>query len=105
MPKMPPQRRAALWAIASKMGCTCVGEDEMTWRISAVAVCCSSASARDRSMSAYEGTGLSALGSRGTPHAPQNCWVGLSCWHLKHLMRTPLEPAPAQILRPEGDLS
>ena len=31
-------------AIASKVGCTSVGDPEMTRRISAVAVCCSKAS-------------------------------------------------------------
>ena len=35
--------RAALWAIASNTGCTSEGELAITFRMSAVAVCCSSA--------------------------------------------------------------
>ena len=41
---VPPHRPIARSAIASKTGCTSVGELLMTRRISAVAVCCSSAS-------------------------------------------------------------
>ena len=43
-PKTPSQSRTALWAIASKTGCTFVGELLRTERISLVAVCCFSAS-------------------------------------------------------------
>src|SRR6516162_11574347 len=43
-PLTAPQIRIALSAIASKVGCTSVGDDERTRRISAVAVCCSNAS-------------------------------------------------------------
>ena len=41
---MPEKMRSALATIASNTGCTSVGVLEMTRRISAVAVCCSSAS-------------------------------------------------------------
>src|SRR5215470_6406780 len=40
----PPIRRLALAAIASKTGCTSDGELAITFRISAVAACCSRAS-------------------------------------------------------------
>ena len=43
-PYSPSHRRTALRTIASKTGCTSVGELAITRRISAVAVCCSSAS-------------------------------------------------------------
>ena len=43
-----PQTRAAFWATASMTGWRSVGELEITRRISAVAVCCSSASVSSR---------------------------------------------------------
>jgi len=44
IPNAASQSRVALCTIASKTGCTSVGELEITLRISLVAVCCSSAS-------------------------------------------------------------
>ncbi len=48
LPFTASHNRAALWAIASKTGWASVGEPEMARRISAVAVCCSSASVSSR---------------------------------------------------------
>src|SRR6266446_7951555 len=45
MEKYPLHSRVALLAITSRTGCTSVGDPAMTRRISAVAVCCSRASA------------------------------------------------------------
>jgi hypothetical protein len=42
---------AARWAIVSKVGCTSVGEPEITTKTSAVAVCCSNASRNAKSVS------------------------------------------------------
>jgi hypothetical protein len=44
MPSCASQRAVALSSIASNTGCTLAGELEITRRMSAVAVCCSSAS-------------------------------------------------------------
>ena len=76
-------RRAALVNTAANTGWTSVGELEMTRRISAVAVCCSSASLRALVISAYDGAGGPlGLAVRGVPHAPQNFACGrFSCWH------------------------
>ena len=79
-------RRAALLNTAANTGWTSVGELEMTRRISAVAVCCSSASLRALVISAYDGAGGPlGLAVRGVPHAPQNVACGrFSCWHRGH---------------------
>ena len=48
VPKVASQSRVALWTIASKTGCTSVGELLITRKTSLVAVCCSNASVRSR---------------------------------------------------------
>src|ERR1700730_4153098 len=79
------QRRAAFAATASRTGCTSVGERLMVRRISLVAVCCSSESARAFSRASTlassaafvtcvmdtllrQGAGPGALSSRQSPH-------------------------------------
>src|SRR5215469_7914610 len=84
--------RFAHAAIVSKTGCAFVGELLMTPRISAVAVCCSRASLRERCTSAYDGAGWTSpwWRWRGVPHSPQNFIVGrFSCWHRGHVMPEP----------------
>ena len=72
-------RRAALVNTAANTGWTSLGELEMTRRISAVAVCCSSASLRALVSSAYDGAGGPlGLAVRGVPHSPQNFTCGRS---------------------------
>src|SRR4029453_10248135 len=72
--------------IASNTGWTSLGDDEMTFRISGVAPCCSAASASEflwRSISACTSAyGAPPPATRGLPHCPQNFWLaGFSCWH------------------------
>src|SRR5262249_8603499 len=100
-------RRMALCAIASKTGWASVGELEITRRISAVAVCCSTDSVsallmRSTSVfsSAYDAVvGLTPF--KGLAQSSQNLAVGrFSCWHRGHFM-----PRPSQRLgreRSEG---
>src|SRR5215470_13628567 len=102
--------------MASKTGRTLVGELEMTLRISAVAVCCScasaprfSVSAKRFSMSGTRGASLlyalrrlartrlafriSELALSPAPQAMQNlACEGFSCWHWGHFMRGPPSP-------------
>src|SRR5258705_12844549 len=82
--------------MVSNPGGTWVGELEITRRISPVAICCSRASVRARSSSAYEARGEPLVGGRlrGVPHSRQNLWlVGFSCWHRGHcIARPPSEP-------------
>jgi hypothetical protein len=51
LPYIAPHRRTALATIVSKTGWTSVGELAITFRISLVAVCCSSASVTARFLS------------------------------------------------------
>jgi len=62
----------------------------MTRRISAVAVCCSNASIRERCKSSYGGAGwaLPSGRRRGVPHSSQNLAPArFSCWHRGHVMQ------------------
>jgi hypothetical protein len=88
-------RRAALVDTAANTGWTSVGEQEITRRISAVAVCCSSASLRALVISAYDGAGgpLGVAVVSGVPHSPQNFTVGaFPCRQRGHFI---LEPSTA----------
>src|SRR5262249_35366177 len=92
-------KRAALSTTDSSTGSISVGEREITFRISAVAVCCSRASVSKRCRSAYDCEGWELLkeGRRGVPHSPQNlCAAGLSCWHRGHCM-PPSECGPVKV--------
>src|SRR5437899_6392741 len=89
---MPPIRASesctALLRMLLKTGWRSVGELEITRRISRVAVCCSRASVRSRSSSAYDLLAGDRL--RGVPHLLQYVWlVELSCWHREQCMLRP----------------
>src|SRR5215467_13643519 len=88
----PWHRSTELLTIASKTGCTSVGERLITRRTSLVAVCCSRASVAERCKSAYDGAGGASVWGRwrGVPHSPQNFIAGrFSCWHRGHVMPEP----------------
>src|SRR5215470_74915 len=93
---VPSHRRMALWAIASKTGCTSVGELEITRKISAVAVCCSSASLSEclristSTCSAVADPAPGVAPRSDAPHSPQNFIIRrFSCWHRGHFMPKP----------------
>src|SRR6516225_7103011 len=85
MPAAAPERVVALAAIASKVGCTSIGEPEMTRRISAVAVCCSRASSRSASASSSRccSSALACLSS-----ATSSSSVGVMCLLRRALLST-----------------
>src|SRR5262249_6095165 len=99
-----PQSLSALAAIVSKTGCTSVGELLMTRRISAVAFCCSCASALSLSASAkrFSRSGTLALSSLGdlrpTGGLASLDFVGFGPWRIG-LSLPPYESAGDRLRR------